>query len=469
MNQKKQFGYLWLVVISISFAILSFYAIEPDYFWHIKAGEYMVHHGILTKDIFSWLLTSKYWMSHEWLFEVLLYSLKTIFGTYHVYVYSFLSIFMLSSVLFFPNREKITKNIPFSMIYLLFFLLLFIPFVQARPHMISFSFLSFTLWVLMDLYENEDSKKIYFLPVITILWANVHGGSSNLPYLLSFLFFLIGFFPFTSSKMENITTTKKQRMKYLVITLLCMIGVFCNIHGYKMFFYPYQNMGNMTMISSIVEWQPTTLNDVSHYLYYAFLLFLLFLLLFSRKKIRFIDFMLLLFFAYLGLKSIRFWLYLYIASNYFVFYYVKKRKVDSGTSLVILFCCILMLVFAFYRLGTTSFHEHYHLSEKMIQTIKKENPKRLFNYYDYGGELIYHDIPVFIDGRADLYSNYYYEDYLNIVFLQRGFPKLLEKYHFDYYLVSKDNPIYGYLNLTGDFEEVFHDKTVYLFKRKETS
>ena len=44
------------------------------------------------------------------------------------------------------------------------------------------------------------------------------------------------------------------------------------------------------------------------------------------------------------------------------------------------------------------------LSNSAISVLKKEEPKRLFNYYDYGAYLIYKDIPVFIDGRADLYS-----------------------------------------------------------------
>ena len=55
--------------------------------------------------------------------------------------------------------------------------------------------------------------------------------------------------------------------------------------------------------------------------------------------------------------------------------------------------------------------------------------------YDYGGILIYNDIEVFIDGRADLYSKYNYKDYLDISCLRGDYPKLIEKYDFDYFLV----------------------------------
>ena len=55
-----------------------------------------------------------------------------------------------------------------------------------------------------------------------------------------------------------------------------------------------------------------------------------------------------------------------------------------------------------------------YLNKDIVDIIKKENPERLFNMYDDGGDLIYNDIKVFIDGRADLYSKYNYKDYLNM-------------------------------------------------------
>ena len=33
-----------------------------------------------------------------------------------------------------------------------------------------------------------------------------------------------------------------------------------------------------------------------------------------------------------------------------------------------------------------------YLDNKIIDIIKDENPKRLYNMYDYGGELVYNDI-----------------------------------------------------------------------------
>ena len=42
-------------LFSFSLFLMIFLKMDIDYFWHFKAGEYMVEHStILTHDIFSW-------------------------------------------------------------------------------------------------------------------------------------------------------------------------------------------------------------------------------------------------------------------------------------------------------------------------------------------------------------------------------------------------------------------------------
>ena len=76
------------------------------------------------------------------------------------------------------------------------------------------------------------------------------------------------------------------------------------------------------MLNNIAEWQPTTLNKLSNYLYYLLLLFIIGTMLVSKKKIKFIDLLLLMVACYLGIKSIRFWPYTYIIMSYVIFNYL---------------------------------------------------------------------------------------------------------------------------------------------------
>jgi len=471
-KNKIENSVFWgLCIFTVCFALFSliFYRLDPDYFWHMKAGEYMFQHGVIKHDVFSWYLNPTYWMSHEWLFELIVYSLKLIFGNFHVIIYCFGCLLLLLFILFLGNKKEYLKNIPFTLFWYLLFLLMALSYIQVRPHMLSFCLLAISIYLLLDLFKNENSKKIYFLPLVTILWSNVHGGSSNLPYLLCLLMMIGGSFSFKKGKLEAKRLSKRQFQKYFIVMILCMVAVCINIHGFKMFVYPYENMLDTTMLGNISEWRNTSLSEPYHYLYFILLLVIVFVLLLSDKKIEFIDFLLLGFVVYLGLKSIRFWIYTYIVMSFIIFKYVKKRKYDKGTcSCMMLISLLLVSCLLFNYKSVFKFDYQCTLNDDVIKVIKEEKPKRLFNMYDYGGELIYHDILVFVDGRADLYSKYNYEDYLSISQSKGDYVKLIDKYNFDYLLVNKKYPINIYLKYNDDYEVIYHNKDMRLYKKRSS-
>ena len=80
--QNKILFSLFLFVFAFCLFLGLFAFMESDTYWHLKAGEYMiVHHTILKEDVFSWIVSGKYWMSHEWLLEILLFQLKSLFSS----------------------------------------------------------------------------------------------------------------------------------------------------------------------------------------------------------------------------------------------------------------------------------------------------------------------------------------------------------------------------------------------------
>ena len=459
---------LTLFIISFSFFMMNFFIKDVDYYWHIKAGEYMArHHTILTHDVFSWYLGNKYWMSHEWLFEVILYKLNLIFPKMHIYVYIFFNLLLLNLLLYFTNYKKYMKNILFSLLWICFSLILY-GMLQARPHMISYILLSLTVYVLYDLYNNEDSKKVFLLPLIALIWSNVHGGSSNLSYLIPLIFLFCGMFKFNFEKIESKKLTNKQIIKYLVVIILSVLFICINPHGIKMLYYPYQNMQNKIMLNNISEWQPTNLNITNHYVYFVLVLFILAIIVISKRKIKFVDFMLFLFVLFLGLKSIRFWGYTYIVMTYIIFNYVEKVKPDKNLYRYMLILILFLICLSIYTSRNTDNKLNSKiLDDDVINVIKKVKPKRLYNFYDYGGYLIYNNIKVFIDGRADLYSDYNYSDYLNICNLNGDFEYLIDKYNFDYFLVSDQFRINNYLMHNTKYRKIIVRGHAILYMKKD--
>ncbi len=468
MKKNSNFIILIIFVLCISLVCMSNFEVDPDYLWHIKAGEYMFNNGILRHDVFSWSVNGRYWMSHEWLFEVFIYLLKIVFGKAHIFVFCLFSLLLLMSILFFTNLKNIQKNLRFSILWLVLFIISMF-FVQVRPHMISFSFIALTIYFLFDLYHNENSKKIYFLPLVSIFWSNIHGGSSNLSYLFCIIFLISGLFKFNFKKIEAKRLNKKQMKKIIIVSILCMISICINIHGFKMFIYPYQNMLDKDMIMNILEWRSTSLNELSNYIYILFIVFITFIFLLSKKKINFIHFIFFGFCVFLVIKSVRFWFYTYIVMSYIVFDYVNEFNCEDDLKIIrvgmIIISILFFGIFIFNskKLFTTNYS--YFLKSEDIKYIKKLKPKKLFNIYDFGGDLIYNDIKVFIDGRADLYSKDLFNEYLYIANLDGDFYSYICKYDFDYFLVGDTIQIDYYLRYNNNYRLIYKNNNVKLYAK----
>ena len=460
--------FIFSLFTSFSLFLTTFINKESDYMWHVKAGEYMFNHGPIVKDVFSWSLNGSYWMSHEWLFEVIVYALKKLMGNFSLVFYVFICVMTILFIIYIYNKEKMKNRLFMTLLWVVCCSVL-ICYIQVRPHLVSYILFTSTMYFIYDLINNEASKKIYFLPLLTILWSNLHGGSSNLGYLMCFIVLFAGLFNFRFSKFFAKRLSKKQLLTLLVVGLISVLCTSINIHGFKMTIYPYTNMMDKTMLNNILEWRITDINDITHSLFFVIASLIFFILLCSKKKIKFIDLVLFGVGIFLGLKSIRFWAYLYLISSFFVFDYVEEFEFHYFKYAVmfanVMFICFFIINFnKVYKEVNT---DYIYTDSTIINKIKEVKPERLYNIYNVGGELIYYDIPVFIDGRADLYSqNNLFEEYLKIDGVELDFKSQINRFNFDYYLTNIGGKLDNYLISHDMVEKVVSSNGLVLYKKK---
>ena len=97
---------------------------------------------------------------------------------------------------------------------------------------------------------------------------------------------------------------------------------------------------------------------------------------------------------------------------------------------------------------------------------------RLYNEYNYGSYLLFQDIPVFIDSRADLYAPEFndgvtvFTDFLTISGLNNSVKTILDKYDFTHYIIFKNSKLKLYLRLNPEeYREVYEDRRFCIYEK----
>lgn len=182
--------YLLLLFFAFSFFFRSDVSFDQDLGRHLKLGQIIVQTLQVPKiNLFSYTNPGFPFINHHWLFEVIAYLGSIIIGVQallEIKLIILLCVAFMSLVL--AKRTKSALFIPISFL----FLHLLRERTDLRPEIFSFLFTIITFYIL-DRFEKSESKLIYLLPLISLIWVNTHiyfpvGIFLQLIFLASFLF-----------------------------------------------------------------------------------------------------------------------------------------------------------------------------------------------------------------------------------------------------------------------------------------
>jgi hypothetical protein len=91
----------------------------------------------------------------------------------------------------------------------------------------------------------------------------------------------------------------------------------------------------------------------------------------------------------------------------------------------------------------------------------------VLNSFEFGGFLIRHDVPVFIDGRADFYGQEFMSDYLDAVRLAKpgALESLLDRYAIGWTMLQTGTPAALLLDRLPGWERIHADETAVVHRR----
>lgn len=464
------------IIIGIINFIMSIKSIaDPDYGWHISVGKYIFENGLIPKnDIFSWYGISERleFISHEWLSDVIMYLLGNIGNI--ILLGIMVTIFYIFLVKFIRIDKKFNMFNIFKFIWLI---LCFIPLgsLGHRPYLFSYLFFLIFIYLLFKYINNnlKHYKILFIIPILQLLWVNMHGGSSILiPLILTVTIVLSIIF----KKLRDVEKIKT----LLFILVLSLIASLINPYGYKILLYPFINMGDSIMLDTIVEWFSPNFHGLIGIYYFIIIIVPILIFIYNKNNINIIDLCLYLLFLFMMFRSVRFIHYYIFISTYYVGKYmvnfkninmrfkVNTKVVKIFTYTVLIFLSILGIYYQITNLDSDNSFV-YSYSDTAIEKLKELKPKRMFNDYNTGGyltnKLYGSDINIFINGIADIYSSSILKDAYDFVNMNSNPEEIISKYQFDVIIIMRDVPLEWYLEKSDEYSIYYQDDTATIYKR----
>jgi hypothetical protein len=471
---SKAFG---LVLLLGLLAMTARNATDPDLWWHLRTGQWIVETGhVPHSDPFSFTRAGHPWVSHEWLSEVVFYELWKHGGTGALIVFSAIIAtagFMLLYLRCPGKRHWAAAATALGAVASA-------PSFGVRPQMFTFTLASLLLWLLS---AGEDRPRLLlWIPPLFLLWLNLHAGFALCPALL--LAYGIGLILETALGYTSWRQVRPMVVRVLVLLIACLAVVPLNPSGTQLYRYPFDTIRSPGMRSYILEWFSP---DFHEWLYRPLLLVWLLLLIAlasSHRQIRGRVIVPLLLTSFAALDAVRHIpIFILLAIPVIVAAIASATADRTGAEVssissrfrpsFVAAVVILLAGFAVVRWTILAHNEDAREAEQFPQKAVAflragAYPQRVFAYYDWGGYTIWHLYPsyrVFVDGRADLYGDHLLQEFQTTVQLKNGWQEVLDKWQVEAVLVPPTCALAQALLLDSNWHSVFSDTKAVVFLR----
>ena len=460
-----------LFFLPLFFALFMYFSREADTWFLLSHGRIVLNYGIPHTEMLS-MHTGFSFVMQQWLTATIFYILYKYVGElgfYIVYlILNALITYLIYKLCMVISDKKIYASTIVSVISVL---ILQLYYIEVRPQLFSYTFLLLLMIMLQKFYKDENSKMIYFLPLIPLAIVNFHAAF--------WVIFIILCLPYLA---EYLLLKDKRFYKLLFLILIGCLISFINPYGIDAIKYGFSSYGVGNTAEHINEMMPFDLSNglvlIMSLIYLVTFLIANTIMMVSNKKNKFNIHTILFIYGFffmglLGLKNMAFY-YLFSFPFLSKFINIKDGKDEVvPVKTYILLGIILLCLFGYniydgaYKLKTGIDDVISYLDENTSKDI------RLYTDYHNGSYVEFYGYKPYIDTRAEVYlkMNNKKEDilveYFNILEGDIDLDKFLDKYNFDYLIVSKTDNLYNHLKKDTNYEVVFKskDKKTFLFKR----
>ena len=460
--------------------------IDGDVWWHIRAGAEVLSSGRIP-DVDSWSIVSSGmpWTSQDWLSNVLLALVygqeqtSEVGATLASLLYAAMVVAAFG-LLWLALDVRGARGWLGRVVWLTAGLIVAGPTIGVRVQVIDLALAAATLLLLWGHMSDGRWRWLVGLPFIAVAWANLHAGW--------ILLFLLGGAVVVGELVDRHWRVKSDAsVPRLVIALaVAAVAIAINPNGLDLYRYPFDSASITALRDYLAEWSPPDIGSIVGQLFAGFLVIgVIPALVLRTRQMRTADVLILLGLTVMAATAARFLLFVPLAAAIVcvafdgsldrsgvgsgVGHHVRRmadpaRNITLATANWVLIGLILVAAAAvtWVRVGPAAQREAVaaHMPVSAVAWLL-DHPvgERPFNTYSWGGYLGLHrpGLPVFIDGRADIYGDAPIREYARTVQLEVEPASTFERYAIDHVLFNAGTDLANWLDGSPAWERVFID------------
>ena len=389
---------------------------DPDLWWHLRTGDWILQQkAVPVTDPFSTYGNGKPWVAYSWLFDVIVQNLFRMFGLTGIVWFTALFALVIALVIHRLVRQA-HRNLAEEVLITAAIMIAIKPLMSPRSWLFSIVFFTLEITALLHYRKSRDSKALLWLPLIFLVWANVH---------LQFLYGLAVLFLFLlepyiqnallkNGLIKDLPPLPSPTRKVFLIALCCIAATFVNpyhIYVYKPIFEVIRDTKAFDMI---MELQSLSFRSLEAWVFLLLIAAVLFAAGWQREK-RLFNLGLLAMAIFLAFRAQRdVWVGAVAAALLIADWPSPQNKQQRLSWSIVGVAGVVIAA------GTLYFAQWRDLSEKNLWThVAKKYPMQavnflrqqkmtgpIYNNYDWGGFLIWSlpEFTVSMDGRSNLHT-----------------------------------------------------------------
>lgn len=459
----------WVVIVmaaALLWRVAMNTGLNTDAFWALASGQWMLaHHAVIRTDVFSYTIHGRNWVAEEWGFELLLAWMVRNIGPI---TYWLVSAGTCTAALAFGVIRWRRLGAGWLWVAVLA-VVAAVPLcfgVSPRPQDLSYAF--FALELLLLTLARKRRAWLLALPLLMCVWANFHGS------------FLMGLGVLGLEVLWSLLPASTRRLRVMghlptraaLVTLVGGIAAaLVNPRGIRLFSYAIHVSFAPQLASMIAEWQSPNFHSLL--LLAAIIgpaIALVFMLGRSESPVALEDLVIWLALFLATLHAVRFFPYLGIA-----WCGMAARWRPTGREAI----RPSLLTWPLGGLVAFAVLSGAQVPAGAVQTGSGElgNPVaaghflvgqkgRVFSTYTWNDYLISLKIPVFVDGRTDLYfGTPILTEYNSVANVEANPDTILNEWNVRWVLWDTGTPLAVYLSHDPIWHEVYHSGNSLVFER----